>query len=266
MIETGFIGAGNMGAALIRGLVRSGRPAASIVVYDVDESRIERLRSEGIQTASTAADTITPDTTMVVLAVKPQTIVKVLETIKDRIGDRPVVVSIAAGISTGLLLSGLNASARVIRVMPNAAAMVGRSASALCKGGAADDDDMAAALEMFRSVGVAVSVEEKMMNTVTALSGSGPGYLFAIMEAMTDGAVRMGLDRATARELTVQTFLGAAAMAAEGKSFSELKDGITSPGGTTIAGLQVLERAGVRGAMMDVIQAATERGDELLSG
>jgi pyrroline-5-carboxylate reductase len=191
----------------------------------------------------------------------------VLDQVRDEISDRPVVISIAAGVTSGFILSHLHSSARVIRVMPNAAAMVGQSASALCKAGAADEEDLKEGLEIFSSIGAAVVVEEKMMDAVTALSGSGPGYLFAIMEAMTDAAVRMGMDRVTARHLTVQTVQGAAAMAADGdESFSELKDRITSPGGTTIAGLHVLERAGLRGTIMDVIEAATRRGDDLGAG
>ena len=258
-----------MGSALIRGLVNSGKTAGdSIDVFDVDQGASQSLSGNfGIVQAERAEDVITPDTEMLVLAVKPQIIGNVLDQVRDEISDRPVVISIAAGVTTGFILSHLHSSARVIRVMPNAAAMVGQSASALCKAGAADEEDLKEALDIFSSIGVAVVVEEKMMNTTTALSGSGPGYLFAIMEAMTDAAVRMGMDRVTARDLTVQTVQGAAAMAAAGdSSFSELKDRITSPGGTTIAGLHVLERAGLRGIIMDVIEAATRRGDELGAG
>jgi pyrroline-5-carboxylate reductase len=148
--------------------------------------------------------------------------------------------------------------------MPNAAAMVSAGATAVCKAGTADDKDLAAAVDLFNAVGSAVMVDEKMMNVVTALSGSGPGYLFIIMEALTDGAVLMGLDRPTARVLAVQTVLGAATMAASGNiTFSELKDRITSPGGTTIAGLQVLESGGLRGLIMGAIEAATFRAEEL---
>jgi pyrroline-5-carboxylate reductase len=148
--------------------------------------------------------------------------------------------------------------------MPNAAAMVGASATALCKAGAADDADMATALELFEAVGKAVKVDEKLMNVVTALSGSGPGYIFPMMEALTDAAVLMGMDRPTARALTIQTFVGSAILAGSGDvSFSELKDRITSPAGTTIAGLHILEKAGLRGILMDAVKAATQRGEEL---
>ena len=152
----------------------------------------------------------------------------------------------------------------MIRAMPNAAAMVGYSATALCKAGLADEADLGTAMEIFSAIGTAVTVDEKMMNLVTGLSGSGPAYIFAIMEGLTDAAVLMGLDRPTARALTVQTVLGAATMASrEAAHLGDLKDRITSPGGTTIAGLHVLERAGLRGVLMDVVAAATRRGDEL---
>jgi pyrroline-5-carboxylate reductase len=148
--------------------------------------------------------------------------------------------------------------------MPNAAALVGASATALCKGGSADDNDLEKALGIFSAIGLAVPVQESMMNVVTALSGSGPGYLFPVMEALADGAVLMGLDRPTARSLTAQTFMGSALMALSGdEAFSDLKDRITSPAGTTIAGLQVIERAGLRGIFMDAVQAAARRAEEL---
>ncbi|MGO9571604.1 MAG: pyrroline-5-carboxylate reductase family protein, partial [Desulfomonilaceae bacterium] len=189
---------------------------------------------------------------------------EVILSIADKVHDTLVVISVAAGISTGFILSLLNFPARIIRAMPNAAAMVGASATALCKAGSADDGDLEKAVDIFSAIGLAVTVEEKMMNVVTALSGSGPGYLFPIMEALTDGAVLMGLDRPTARALAGQTFMGAAIMALSGnEAFSDLKDRITSPGGTTIAGLQVMEQGGLRGILMDTVQAAVCRAEEL---
>lgn len=263
-----IIGAGNMGSALARGLIRSGKAnGKSLVLFDVDTAKTRSLAKElGTQTASNLRDALRPKTEILILAVKPQMIGEVVEQLAPKIREKPLVVSIAAGITTGSILARLHADARVIRVMPNAAAMVECGATALCKGGGADEDDLKKALDLFSSVGQAVVVDEKMMNVVTALSASGLGYLFVIMEALTDGAVLMGMDRPTARSLTVQTVLGAATMAAaEGASFSELKDRITSPGGTTMAGLRILERAAVRGAIMECVAAATRRGDELLA-
>ena len=268
MSGIGVIGAGNMGSALIGGLIQSGRfNGEQISVFDVDSGKIQKLQEElGIEAARNAQGVVNTSTQAVILAVKPQLMGTVLTEISSTVGDRPVVISIAAGITTDYILSKLSSKARVIRAMPNAPALVGRSATAVCKAGMADQDDLDAALGIFGSFGRAVAVEEKLMNAVTGLSGSGPAYLFAIMEALTDGGVLMGLDRATARDLTIQTVLGAAEMALkEQASFSDLKDRVTSPGGTTITGLNVMERAGLRGILMDAVAAATRRGDDLQS-
>jgi len=262
----GIIGAGNMGSALIRGFLHGGKSETrNIKIFDIDPARVLALSEEfGIPIAHTIGEVITDETSILVLAVKPQVIGGVLDTIAERVHDKLVVISIAAGITTSFILSHLKKPARIIRAMPNAAAVVGRSATALCKGGIADDSDMAASLSLFSVIGHAVTIEEKMMNSVTALASSGLGYVFVMMEALTDAGVRMGLDRQTSRELTVQMFRGAAVMAeSENTAFSELKDRVTSPGGTTIAGLHVLERAGLRGILMDTVVAASYRADEL---
>lgn len=262
------IGTGNMGAALVRGLVRAGKCSGNrLVIFDADQPKMRQVASEcGVAVAPSAREALAADTDILVLAVKPQIVGTVLGEIADLIKDRPLVVSIAAGISTEFILSKLSPGARVVRAMPNAAAMVGCSATALCQAGAADDADLRDALELFGAFGTARVVDEKMINVVTALASSGLAYLFVIMEALTDGGVLMGLDRGTARELVVQTFEGAAKMAASGEvPFSELKDRITSPAGTTIAGLQVIERAGIRGVLMDTVQAATRRAEQLQS-
>jgi len=267
--KIGFIGAGKMGSALIEGLVGSGKwKPDQIMVYDVDSKIVEELRHKlGIVAAKTIGDAVTSETEIIILAVKPQVMRQVLESIKDLVEEKHLLISIAAGKTTEFMLSIVGESARVIRVMPNAAAMVGKGATGLCAGGQADKKDLDIAVEIFNEVGEAVIVEEKVMDVVTALSGSGPGYLFVMMEALVDGAVQMGMDRANARKLAVQTFAGAAAMAAAGDvPFSELKDRITSPGGTTIAGLQVMEREGIRGILIDTIEAATLRGIKLADG
>jgi pyrroline-5-carboxylate reductase len=262
----GIIGAGNMGTALIRGLLQGVKSdSRSIKVFDIDPARVLALtKGFGISVVAGIGDVMTDDTAIVVLAVKPQAIGGVLDLISQNIHERLLIISIAAGISTSFILSRLKKPARIIRAMPNAAAIVGRGATALCKGGIADDSDLETALSLFSSIGHAVAIEEKMMNCVTALSASGLGYVFVMMEALSDAGVRMGLDRHTSRELTVQMFRGAAVMAeSDDASLSDLKERITSPGGTTIAGLHVLERAGIRGILMDAVVAATLRADEL---
>ncbi len=266
MKRIAVIGVGNMGSALIRGLVNSSiTKAERINVFDVDRERADGLAKElGVQCASDLDDAVNDSVDVVVLAVKPQVMDAVLDQIASKITDEQLVISLAAGVPTRFILSRLRKPARVIRSMPNAAAMVGQSATALCRAGTADDEDLQVAMDIFSAVGVAVRVDEKMMNLVTGLSGSGPAYILAIMEGLTDAGVLLGLDRPTARKLTVQTVLGAATMAAsENVHLGELKDRITSPGGTTIAGLHVLERSGLGGILMDAVAAATRRGDEL---
>jgi len=260
------IGAGNMGSALIRGLVNSNiaRPD-TILVFDVDPGKLNALVQDlGVQGVADLDDAVNDSVDVVVLAVKPQVMAAVLERIANKITDSHLVISLAAGVPTRFILSKLNKPARVVRTMPNAAAMVGRSATALCAAGTADEEDLQLAMDIFSAIGVAVRVDERMMNLVTGLSGSGPAYIFAIMEGLTDAGVLLGLDRPTARKLTIQTVFGAAAMASsENVHLGELKDRITSPGGTTIAGLHVLERSGLGGILMDAVAAATRRGDEL---
>jgi pyrroline-5-carboxylate reductase len=260
------IGAGNMGSALIRGLVENDPTKAdAVTVYDVDRDRVQTLVKDlGVHQAKSLPEAVEETVDVVVLAVKPQVMDSVLDELADRITEDQLVISLAAGVPTRFILSRLGKPARVVRTMPNAAAMFGQSATALCKAGTANDEDLQVAVNIFSAIGVAVAVDEKMMNLVTGLSGSGPAYVFALMEGLTDAGVLLGLDRPTARKLTVQTVLGAATMAASMDThLGGLKDMITSPGGTTIAGLHVLERAGLRGILMDTVVAATRRGDEL---
>lgn len=261
-----IIGAGNMGTALVEGLIRGGDwQAESLVVYDTVPAKSESLKRDlKISVAETIEEAVTPDTSAVILAVKPKDIGGVLEKIAPRVHAKLLVISIAAGLTTVSILARLGEQARVIRAMPNSGATEGESATALCRGGAADDEDVQYAIKIFSAVGLVREVDEKLMNVVTALSGSGPGYLFVIMEALMDGAVLLGLDQATARALAIQTVKGAAAVAAGSDAgFSDLKYRVTSPGGTTIAGLNVIERQGLRGILMDAIVAANQRGEEL---
>ncbi|MFH1115476.1 MAG: pyrroline-5-carboxylate reductase [Pseudomonadota bacterium] len=260
------IGTGNMGSALIRGLVNGNMAAPdSVVVYDVDRDKAAALVEElGVRAAENLEDAVNDSVDVVILAVKPQVMDTVIARIAGSITEKHLMISLAAGVPTRFILSRLNKPARVVRSMPNAAAMVGLSATALCTAGMADEEDLQVAMNIFSAVGVAVRVDEKMMNPVTGLSGSGPAYVFSIMESLTDAGVLLGLDRQTARKLTVQTVLGAATIAsAESVHLGELKDRITSPGGTTIAGLHVLERSGLGGILMDAVAAASRRGDEL---
>lgn len=261
----GFIGGGNMGEALIRGFISASKfRAEKVSVYDVSRSRTEYLVKEfGIRGCASIGE-VAESSEIVVLSVKPQVISGVLDTLKLHLSHKPLVISIAAGIALSKIEGRLPEGTAVIRVMPNAAALVQQAASALSRGKAVSDEQMEIGLELFGAVGKGVEVEEKMMDAVTGLSGSAPAYVLLVIEALIDGGVLMGLPRQTARDLVVQTFIGTSALlAATGKHPAELKDTITSPGGTTIQGLQVLESCSVRGALIDCVEAATRRSAEL---
>ncbi|HAA03057.1 MAG TPA: pyrroline-5-carboxylate reductase [Syntrophobacteraceae bacterium] len=264
-IRIGFVGGGNMGEALIRGFLAASLFSSNqISVFDVISERLEYLRQQfGIQTALSST-ALVENCEVVILAVKPQTMARVLDTIHGHLNHKPLVVSIAAGIPLSFLEATLPAKTPIIRVMPNTPALVQQAASALARGACASDADMHMAIALFEAVGKAVEVEEKSMDAVTGLSGSGPAYLLLLLESLIDAGVLMGLPRTTARELVVQTALGTATMLAQGdKHPGELKDQITSPGGTTIHGLRILEERGVRGALMAAVQTATQRSLEL---
>lgn len=264
-LRLGFVGGGNMGEALIRGfLAASLLSSRQISVFDVVPERLSYLTQEyGIQTYENIT-ILAENCEIIILAVKPQTMARVLDTLHAHLAHKPLIISIAAGISLTSLASALPEKTPLIRVMPNTPALVQQSASALARGPHASDADMDLAMALFEAVGKAVEVEEKLMDAVTGLSGSGPAYILLLLESLIDAGVLMGLPRSTARELVVQTALGTATMLAEsGKHPGELKDQITSPGGTTIHGLQILEQRGVRGAFMAAVQTATQRSLEL---
>lgn len=259
------IGVGAMGSAILRGLLNSTlTPPQNLTVFDVDSQKSRALNLElGIGFVESIEKAVIGKDSVVILAVKPQQVDGVLVSLAPSLTDCNLIISIAAGISTQQIIDRIGAQRRVVRAMPNAAAMVGKSSTAICRAGLADGSDIMTVMRLFESVGNVVEVDENSLNAVTALSGSGPGYLFVIMEAMTDAGVLLGLPRSISRALTVQTFIGAASMALEGKSFSDLKDLITSPGGTTITGLKIMELAGIRGTFMKAIENAATRADEL---
>jgi pyrroline-5-carboxylate reductase len=264
----GFIGSGKMGSALVRGIIRAGlATAADINASDIAAEAREKLSKElGVRVTESNADVVN-SSDVVVLAVYPQVLRLILPEIAPLVADRHLIVSIAAGVTTRQLLDGLGASRRVVRVMPNTPALIGCGASAFCVAGAATERDAQFIGDLLAVIGRAWKVDEHHLDAVTGLSGSGPAYVFAIIEALSDGGVRMGLPRATATALAAQTVLGAAKMILDtGLHPGQLKDQVTSPGGTTIAGMHAMERGGIRAALMDAVQAATERSRELAHG
>lgn len=264
----GFIGGGNMGEALIKGLL-----AASVVkpnqiqVFDVSSARMQYLKATYAIELSSDLVELAAASQIVILAVKPQNMAEVLAALRSSVGHRPLIISIAAGISLATLAQGLPDGIPVIRVMPNTPALVSQGASALARRPRVTDEQMQQALALFEAVGTATEVDEKWMDAVTGLSGSGPGYVLLFIESLIDAGILMGLPRSIARELAVQTVSGTAKMVQEtGKHPAELKDLITSPAGTTIRGLQVLEEKSFRGAILRAVEAATLRSQELGKG
>ncbi len=261
-VKLGFIGAGAMGGAIIQGLLAGGRVAGeNLVYYDPERTRQTQMDRLGVQAAPALAGVM--EAQVVLLAVKPQVMGQVLAGIGGAAGPGHLIISIAAGVALRTLETALPQS-RVIRVMPNTPTLVGAGMAALAPGSRATPEDLALALEIFEGVGRAVVVEERMMDAVTGLSGSGPAYVAVFLEALTDGGVKMGLPRPLALLLASQTVIGAARLCLEKEiSPGMLKDLVTSPGGTTIAGLHVLEEGGFRGLVMSAVEAAARRSREL---
>ncbi len=265
--KIGFLGGGNMGEALIRGLLKTGLlPPEALFVSDVRLDRLEQLaRRYGIHTLSDNV-LLVRRADVVILAVKPQILAEVLREIAAAVGGK-LLISIAAGVSTPAIRSHLPPGVRLIRVMPNTPALVLEGATAIARADGLAAGDLETAQEIFAAVGKVVVLEEELMDAVTGLSGSGPAYIALVVEALADGGVKMGLDRQTAMTLAAQTVLGAARLLIEtGTHPGQLKDMVTSPGGTAIAGIHTLEAGGLRRTLMDAVERATLRSRDLGRG
>jgi len=264
-IELGFIGAGNMAGALIKGLLTSGvYGRESLIIFDRNEAVLkERADTHAIRPAGSNREVVR-ESPVVVLSVKPQNIPEVLEEIRPEVRDGHLFISIAAGIPLSLIRDTLSRDIPMVRVMPNTPALVLQGMSALAPNEIAGPGHLALAAKIFDAVGQTVVVAESMMDAVTALSGSGPGYLFRMMECLVDAGVGVGLDREIAKRLVVQTFVGAARLAQESKDpLSRLREMVTSPGGTTEAGLAAFNGMGLEETICKAIRAAYERSLEL---
>ncbi len=260
-----FIGTGQMATALAQGFARDLVSAAQIAGFDPLPAARERFAAAvpGVVTEQQPA-AATNGATIVILAVKPQVMDEALSQIAPVIRPTQIVVSVAAGITLERLSGVLPAGTRLIRVMPNTPCLVGLGACGISAGKSALPDDMALITTLLETVGIVEAVPENLLDAVTGLSGSGPAYVFQMIEALSDGGVRMGLSRVVATRLAAQTLAGAATMLLQtGQHPGELKDAVTSPGGTTIAGLHALECGGLRAALMNAVQAATLRSQEL---
>lgn len=261
----GFIGAGRMALALAEGFRQKNVVTPDcLMASDVSAEARERFRAA--TGASVTADNleVLRRQEVIFLAVKPQYMDGVLRELAGRVSADRLIVSIAAGVSLARLEAALGKDCRVVRVMPNTPCLVGQGASGYALGSQANDEDGHLVGELLSAVGVAVRVEERFMDAVTAVSGSGPAFAYVMIEAMADAGVRHGLPRETAQILAAQTLKGAAEMVlATGSPPSVLKEQVTSPGGTTIAGLAAMESAGFRAAVFAAVQAAAERSAQL---
>lgn len=263
--KVAVIGGGRMGEVIAAGIL-SNRLAlpSEVTVTDVIKERREYLKMEyGVEVSEDNA-AAARGADVVILAVKPQTMRAVIGGIAAVLDETKLVISIAAGVSTKSIETWIGGKPHVVRVMPNTAALVGEGAAALAKGENASDVDLELAKTVFDSVGKAVVVEEHLMDAVTGLSGSGPGYVFVIIDALSDAGVHVGLSRDIARKLAAQTLLGAAKLCLNSdKHPGELRDMVTSPAGTTIAGIKALEEGGLRSVLIKAVEAATLRSKEL---
>lgn len=263
-----IIGGGKMGSIIAQGLISQKIVSGNyLTVTDVDAGRLEFIRSSmGLQVSSDNKQTA-KNADIIILAVKPQNMAATVKEIASAVNKTKTVISIAAGLTTAFFEEHFAKGIRVVRVMPNTPLMASAGATAVTKGANATDEDIKLARIIFDALGITVEVEEKLMDAVTGLSGSGPAYCFVMIEALSDAGVQMGLPRDLALKLAAQTMLGSAKLCLEGKLHpAQLKDMVTSPAGTTAAGLQALEEGKIRATLISAVEAATKRSKELAGG
>lgn len=264
-LKIGFLGAGKMATALAKGFVRAKLAGPSDLLASDPISGAQSHFSEetGGKAGSSNVD-VARFARVLILAVKPNQVAEVLQEIRPHFTPEHLLVSIAAGVPISKLEKGLGENARVIRVMPNTPALVGLSASAFALGKSASREDAALAHQLFNAVGNAFELKESLLDAVTGLSGSGPAYVYMMIEALSDGGVAAGLPRDVATKLAAQTLLGSAKMVLETNLHpGALKDQVTSPGGTTIEGVHEMEKGGVRAALINAVRAASDKSKKL---
>jgi len=257
----GVIGSGNMGTSFIKGAIQSNLD--KIVASDVDEENLKEIQKAfGIE-ITTDNKKVVKDCDVIFLAVKPQILERILVEMGEELAGK-LVISVAAGVSTSFIESIIPKGTPVIRAMPNVAAMVGEAAIALTKGKNAQQEHYDIAKEIFEKVGVVVEVEESLMDGVTGLSGTGPLFIFMMVEALSDAGVKVGLSRKTSDILVAQTLYGSSKMVKElGRHPGALRDLVTSPGGTAISALHSLEKSGFKAALMEAVEVAAKKSSEL---
>ena len=263
--KIGVIGTGNMGESLINGLISFAKLSPNnIYVFDIDQNKLKKVTEQYKTQICSTNENLLDKADIILLCVKPQGIEPVLEDISKHDKAHRAIISIAAGIETSFIEQKVNKPIPVIRVMPNICATVNAAVSALCRGAYASDQTYQICKAIFESIGQVVEVKEELMDVVTGLSGSGPAYIFLVIEALSAAGVILGLPENIATILATQTTLGAAKMVLEtGLPPKTLKDKVTSPGGTTIQGLLALEKYNFRDALIDAVKKATARSREL---
>ncbi len=264
----GFLGAGKMATALASGWLTAGVTTSDRITgcdpVGVAREAFQQATASGVGTDNRR---LVESSSVIVLAVKPQVTRGVLEELADVLTAQHLLISIVAGVTLDQIQTWTNSAVRLVRVMPNTPCLVGASAAGYAAGPNATQEDVRLVDHLMNVVGKAFAVPEHLLDAVTGLSGSGPAFVYAMIEALSDGGVRVGLPRDVATTLAAQTVFGAAKMVLEsGLHTGQLKDMVTSPGGTTIAGLHAMESGGVRGALMNAVQAATERSQQLGQG
>jgi len=260
--KLGFVGAGNMGRALIEGLVGQLAPE-QITAADLRPEALEPLAALGVRTSTNPRDAVSGQD-LVILGLKPQVVAPVLEDLALHMNPSQIIVSMMAGVPCVRIEALLTDGQPVVRVMPQTLVRLRDAACALCAGRSTSAEEIALVRSLFELVGTTVEVDENQMDAVTGLSGSGPAWVYTVVEALTDGGVRTGLPREVALKLAAQTLIGAARLVLEsGEHPAVLKDQVTSPGGTTAAGLHKLEEKGLRDALISAVQAAADRSAEL---
>jgi len=259
-----FCGTGQMAKALAAGFCREVLKPGQVCGFDPNDHARQQFRETvGADACGQLADAVR-GATVVVLAVKPQVMPTLVSSLKPLLAPSQLVVSIAAGVTLESLSEGLSQQLRMIRIMPNTPCLIGRGACGLCAGHAATAKDVEFVTVLMQTVGIVQRLPENLMDAVTGLSGSGPAYVYRIIQALSDGGVKMGLPREAATRLAAQTVAGAAEMVLQSNAHpGVLTDAVTSPGGTTIAGLHALERGGLNAALMEAVEAATLRSAEL---
>ncbi len=261
----GFIGAGSMAEALIKGIVQSGTiEAGNIYISDIKKSRLRELKKDYSLKTTEDNYELVKNVDYIILAVKPTVVPKVLEEVDSYMTSSQTIISIAAGVTINMISDLLSKELPIIRLMPNTPALIGEGAIAYSTGELVSQEDIKLVEEFLTPLGRVVGLKEEMMDAVTGLSGSGPAYIYLIIEALSDAGVNVGLDRESALKLATQTVIGAAKMVEKtGQHPSQLKDMVTSPGGTTITGLKELEKGGVRAAIYQAVEEATIKSRKL---